>query len=121
MFGCFGLEHGAASNICQVRPLSLMDHKQRVIRALEKARKYRSFATWISDQETAERISELAKELNGRARALATRSEELTRRRAREIWEENGRPLGRDKEFWYRAERELREAEEIANSETDSI
>ena len=37
-----------------------------------------------------------------------------TTRRAREIWEENGCPSGRDKEFWFQAEREFREAEELA-------
>ncbi len=27
--------------------------------------------------------------------------------RAREIWENNGKPIGRDEEFWLQAEREL--------------
>jgi hypothetical protein len=34
--------------------------------------------------------------------------------RAREIWEENDRPVGRDVEFWLQAEREFREAEDLA-------
>jgi hypothetical protein len=41
-----------------------------------------------------------------------TAQEERIRRRAREIWEENGRPAGRDDEFWLQAERESREAED---------
>jgi hypothetical protein len=46
---------------------------------------------------------------------MAKPNEELIRNRALEIWEENGRPAGRDKEFWFQAEREFREAEEMAN------
>jgi hypothetical protein len=33
-------------------------------------------------------------------------------RRAYQIWVENGRPEGKDQEFYYQAERELKEAEE---------
>jgi hypothetical protein len=44
-----------------------------------------------------------------RALALAKPDEEHIRLHAREIWEENGRPTGMDLEFWFQAERELRE------------
>jgi Protein of unknown function (DUF2934) len=33
-------------------------------------------------------------------------------RRAYQIWLENGKPEGKDQEFYYQAERELKEAEE---------
>jgi Protein of unknown function (DUF2934) len=36
-------------------------------------------------------------------------TEEQIRQRAQEIWEENHRPVGRDDEFWFQAERELSE------------
>jgi hypothetical protein len=36
-------------------------------------------------------------------------------------WEENNRPVGRDEEFWYRAEREFREAEKLAKEIRDDI
>jgi hypothetical protein len=39
----------------------------------------------------------------------------MIRKRAREIWEENGRPAARDDEFWFQAERESQEAEEISD------
>jgi len=39
------------------------------------------------------------------------RAKEGVRARARELWEINGRPAGRDLEFWLQAERELREAD----------
>jgi hypothetical protein len=45
---------------------------------------------------------------------VASPNEERIRKRAREIWEENGRPSGRDQEFWFEAEWEFHEAEELA-------
>jgi hypothetical protein len=78
---------------------------------LWKANKYRKLARWIGDRETVQRILALAEELIERARALAKPTEEKIRKRAREIWEENGRPTGRDEEFWLQAERELQEEE----------
>jgi Protein of unknown function (DUF2934) len=50
---------------------------------------------------------------------MAKPTEDQIRQRAHEIWERNHRPDGRDDEFWYQAERELQEADElgkIANS-----
>jgi Protein of unknown function (DUF2934) len=93
---------------------SVVDQKQIVSSLLAKARKYREFARWVGDRETARNISLLAEELKQRARALARPSESRIRKRAREIWEENGRPMGRDEEFWLRAEREFQEAENLA-------
>ena len=84
-----------------------------------KARKYRDFARWVGDWETAQRIMALAEELKNRARALARPDERRIRKRAREIWEENGRPAGRDEEFWLQAEREFREAEELTRETRD--
>jgi hypothetical protein len=45
-------------------------------------------------------------------RIAARRANEVVRARAKELWEINGRPAGRDLEFWLQAERELRETEE---------
>jgi hypothetical protein len=78
---------------------------------LWKANKYRKLARWIGDRETVQRILALVDELIERARALAKPAEEKIRKRAREIWEDNGRPTGRDEEFWLQAERELQEGE----------
>lgn len=100
---------------------SAMDRKQIVGRLLGKAEKYRDFARWVGDWETAQRISMLAEELKQRARALAAPNENRIRKRAREIWEENGRPAGRDEEFWFQAEREFREAEDLAKQARDDI
>jgi len=70
-------------------------------------------ARWVGDNDQ-QRISAFAEELKDRARTLATPNENQIRIRAREIWEENGCPSGRDEEFWLQAEREFREAEELA-------
>src|SRR3982074_2243820 len=91
---------------------SAVDPKQIVHHLLTMADKYRRFAQWIGDHETVRRILALADEMKQRARAMA--EEAKIRNRAREIWEENGRPAGRDEEFWFQAEREFREAEDLA-------
>src|SRR5215216_668327 len=90
-----------------------MNRKQLVSRVLAKAQKYRSYSSWISDRETTHRIAALSEQLKRRASLLGKRTENRVRRRAREIWQENGRPSGRDKEFWLQAEREFREAENL--------
>jgi hypothetical protein len=98
---------------------SPVDRKQVVRSLLMKAKKYRNFAGWVGDSETAQRILALAEELKSRALALARPDERRIRKRAREIWEQNGRPAGRDEEFWLQAEREFREAEEFARKTSD--
>jgi DUF2934 family protein len=91
-----------------------MNRKWTVATILAKAKKYRNLTRMISDEEASQRILELTEELKQRALALATLDEDHIRIRAREIWEENGRPSGRDQEFWYQAEWEFREAEDLA-------
>jgi hypothetical protein len=93
---------------------SAADRKQVVGGLLMKANKYRSFVRFIGDWETAQRILALAEELKNRARALARPDERQIRNRAHEIWEEHGRPIGRDEEFWLQAEREFQDAEQLA-------
>ena len=92
-----------------------MDRKGLVARVLAKAEKYWGYTRWIDDQETVQRIRELSAKLKRRARAIAKPTERRIRRRARELWEQAGRPPGRDLEFWLQAEQEFREAEDIAN------
>ena len=91
-----------------------MNRKRIVASVLAKAKKYRRYTRMIGDAETARRILDLTEELKQTALALAKADEDRIRIRAREIWEENGKPSGRDEEFWYQAEREFREAEDLA-------
>jgi hypothetical protein len=97
-----------------------MDRKQLLIKTLTKAKKYRELAGWIGDQETVHRILDLVAKLTRRADVMAKPSQNRIRRRARQIWQENGRPSGRDVEFWLQAEQELREIEELAGRKVDS-
>jgi hypothetical protein len=81
--------------------------QQMAMRAIAKAARYERYARLIGDQETARSILELASKLRRRAETLGEPSENRIRRRARQIWIENGRPSSRDEEFWLMAEREL--------------
>jgi hypothetical protein len=92
----------------------VVNRKSIVASVLAKAKKYRTLTRLIDDGETTARILDLTEELKQTALVLAKPDEEQVRIRAREIWEENGRPFGRDQEFWYQAEREFTEAEELA-------
>jgi Protein of unknown function (DUF2934) len=92
---------------------SAVNQKHVVADLLEKANKYRNFARWVGDRETIQRILALVEELKQKARSIARPNEEKIRKRAREIWDENNRPVGRDEEFWLQAEREFREAEDL--------
>jgi hypothetical protein len=91
-----------------------VNQKQVVSGLLMKADKYRRLARWVGDSETMQRIGKLAEELRQRARAFAKPDDTRIRQRAHEIWEEKGRPAGRDVEFWLEAEREFQEAEKLA-------
>jgi hypothetical protein len=53
---------------------------------------------------------EFSLELEEQALAMESPGEDEIRRRAHELWERSGRPVGLDDEFWYRAERDLRRA-----------
>jgi hypothetical protein len=92
-----------------------MDRKGLVARVLAKAEKYRGYTRWIDDEETVQQVLELSAKLKRRARAIAKPTERRIRRRAEELWEQAGRPTGRDLEFWLKAEQEFRKAEDIAN------
>lgn len=65
----------------------------------------------ITDQTTYERLRAWAEELRQRLgqRLAARRMREEIRARAHELWEQNGRPSGRDLEFWLQAESEISE------------
>jgi Protein of unknown function (DUF2934) len=90
-----------------------VDQRHIVASLIAKAHRYRDLARWVGDNDQ-QRISTFAEELKERARTLATPNESQIRIRAWEIWKENGCPFGRDEEFWLQAEREFREAEELA-------
>jgi predicted RNA-binding Zn ribbon-like protein len=75
-------------------------------RQLEQAARLASATT---DQTTYQRLREFVEELRRRLQRVlaARRSKEEIRARARELWDQHGRPAGRDLDFWLQAEREL--------------
>ena len=75
----------------------------------ERAEKYRSLARWVGDRETNQRILAFTAELEQQASTMDKPTEEQIRRRAQEIWEQAGKPEGRDEEIWHQAERELQQ------------
>jgi hypothetical protein len=74
-------------------------------RLLDKAGRYRGYASRIDDATTAERILTLAHELEQKAMQA---DEEDIRTRAYDLWKQAGEPEDRDEEFWLLAEQELR-------------
>ena len=87
-----------------------MDQSEDDPRELErKIDQARRIASTITDQTTLERLKAWAEQLqqNLRQRLAARQTKEDIRARARELWEQNGRPAGRDLEFWLQAEAEM--------------
>ena len=66
-------------------------------------------ASGIDDPTTVNRLRAWIAELKQRLRTRleARRSKQKIGLRAWEIWERNGRPAGRDLEFWLQAESEI--------------
>ena len=64
----------------------------------------------VSDQTTTQRLRAFIEDLKHRLMQVVDgrRSKHEIRARARELWEQNGRPEGRDVEFWVQAETEVR-------------
>ena len=75
-------------------------------RKIEQARR---IASTITDETTLERLRAWVDELKQglRQRLAARRAKEEIKARARELWEQNGQPAGRDLEFWLKAEAEI--------------
>jgi Protein of unknown function (DUF2934) len=82
------------------------DDPRKLERKIEQARR---IASTITDQTTLERLRAWVEELKQslRQRLGARRAKEEIKARARELWERNGRPAGRDLEFWLQAEAEM--------------
>lgn len=86
-----------------------MDQSEDPRELERKVEQARRIASTITDQTTVERPRAWVEELKqGLRQRLATRrAEEEIKARARELWEQNGRPAGRDWEFWLQAEAEI--------------
>jgi Protein of unknown function (DUF2934) len=71
-------------------------------------------ASSVPDQTTVQRLKAFVEDLRQKLRQVldARRTKHEIRARARELWEENGRPANRDEEFWLQAEAEIRAREQ---------
>jgi hypothetical protein len=83
----------------------------------EQASHLRQLASGITDRRTLEAIAELAGEYE--AVAAAVERFNLVRRRAYQIWEEQGRPEGLHADHWHDAE--LQVAEDERNEGGDPV
>ena len=63
----------------------------------------------VSDQTTVQRLQAFVEDLKHRLKQIVEgrRNKHEIRARARELWEQDGRPEGRDVEFWVQAETEV--------------
>jgi hypothetical protein len=77
-------------------------------RKIEQANR---FASAVNDPTTVERLTAWAQDLRSRLSQIldARRERQEIRTRAHELWEQSGRPAGRDEEFWLQAEAEIRD------------
>ena len=75
-----------------------------------EAERFRRLATEIDDRWMVEALRELAVDYEGLAVVLDR--QEIVRRRAYEMWEQQGRPHGRHADHWVAAEQELADAED---------
>jgi hypothetical protein len=75
-----------------------IDQASRIVSRVNDPTTYQRLTAWID--ELRQRL---------RDRLAARRSREKIRMRAHELWEQHGRPAGRDEEFWLQAESELSE------------
>lgn len=74
----------------------------------------------LSGTRSSSTDSELTAELEKRADAMQKDPKMMDIvRRAYQLWQENGQPEGKDQEFYFQAEKELREAEEPGDSGTE--
>jgi len=88
-----------------------MDDSDDPLELERKIAKANRISSRITDQTTYERLRAWVEELRQRLgqRLAARRMREEIRARAHELWEQNGRPAGRDLEFWLQAESEISE------------
>lgn len=88
-----------------------MNDRRALERKLEQARRLSMLAgDYATSRRLLEYRDELIEALNSYPQRREQISEETVRDRARDLWEQHGRPFGRDEEFWLRAERDLIQA-----------
>jgi hypothetical protein len=97
-------------NLTEVGVMDQIEDPRELERKIEQASR---IASRMTDQTTYQHLTTWIDELKQKLqkRRAARRSKEEIRVRAHELWEQHGRPAGRDEEFWLQAEAELKRAE----------
>ena len=67
-------------------------------------------ATLVKDETTVQRVRSFAEELKRRLFRMMRRGQ--VRARAYELWEQAGRPIDRELDFWLEAERQIEDERE---------
>ncbi|RTM07800.1 MAG: DUF2934 domain-containing protein [Bradyrhizobiaceae bacterium] len=88
-----------------------MDEQKKIEHQIELATRA---AALVKDETTGHRFRSFAEELKRKLLRLMRRGQ--VRARAYELWEQAGRPAGRELEFWLEAERLLEEKREERQS-----
>ncbi|MCK1716545.1 DUF2934 domain-containing protein [Bradyrhizobium sp. 141] len=88
-----------------------MDEQKKIEHQIELATRA---AALVKDETTGQRFRSFAEELKRTLRRMMRRGQ--VRARAYELWEQAGRPTGRELEFWLEAERQLEEEREERKS-----
>src|ERR1700716_3593866 len=90
------IEQSSAQAVLHERrwPMDHIEDPDELEREIERAKR---LAAGVTDQTTYQRLKAFVEELRQRLqqRLAARRSKEEIRTRARELWEQNGRPVGR--------------------------
>jgi hypothetical protein len=61
----------------------------------------------LADEPTGQRLRSFARDIRQRLRQLFRH--QRTKARAHQLWEQAGKPQGRDEHFWFEAERQLKD------------
>jgi hypothetical protein len=87
-------------------PMDQNEDPDDLERQIERARR---LASNIGDQTTSQRLWGFVEKLKQKLqrRLAARRLKQQIRARAHELWEQHGRPAGRDVEFWLQAEEDV--------------
>jgi hypothetical protein len=84
-----------------------VDEKQKIEHQIELATRA---ATLVKDETTVQRFRSFAEELKRRLFRMMRRGQ--VRARAYELWEQAGRPIDRELDFWLEAERQIEDERE---------
>ena len=84
-----------------------MDEQKKIEHQIELATRA---AALVKDETTVQRFKSFADELKRKLRRMMRRGQ--VRARAYELWEQAGRPIDRDLEFWLEAERQIEDERE---------